>query len=260
MSSIIRDFIDNLHEDLFPRVSSHEAEDNLVDPDDIVVAEDELLAPGRYSRNSPAQDRGRVPSSVLPTVLSHPPTLPSPKFQCKLCDRSYGSKYHLKRHVKSHNDIIYNCDECSYSVTNEETFKGHNKANHPELALAKSLALKSRTFPCEECEKVFGKNSHLTRHALTHKDIMYKCDKSQCNNYEVSDRETFQRHMKAKHSGIASQKFICNKCNKTLLTKRILATHNRVLHSGPQKLYNCPLCTHTFKAKHNMERHMKKFH
>merc|ERR1712243_544197 len=186
------------------------------------------------------------------------------------CGKQFGQKGHLTRHKETHSqDNKYKCPfDCPYTTNHNSVLVRHIKKDH------KMEALIDRSFPCEYegcgkkfgqkghltrhvdtvhlevksfvcnhegCGKQFGQKGHLTRHEGIHSEVKkYKCPYDNCS-YATSDRSTFVRHTKNKHTieevidrACDSQllPFVCEEegCIERFATEEDCSFHRETIH------------------------------
>uniref|UniRef100_A0A8C3NBC7 Uncharacterized protein n=1 Tax=Geospiza parvula TaxID=87175 RepID=A0A8C3NBC7_GEOPR len=88
------------------------------------------------------------------------------RWQCRMCEKSYTSKYNLVTHILGHNGIKpHSCPHCN------KLFK---QPSHLQTHLLTHQG--TRPHKCGVCSKAFTQTSHLKRHMLLHTDIKpYSC-------------------------------------------------------------------------------------
>jgi DNA-directed RNA polymerase subunit RPC12/RpoP len=95
------------------------------------------------------------------------------KFNCEQCDKTYGLKGDLNRHINTVHlkQKNYKCDHCNESFGHKGTLNVHINTVH----------LKQKNYKCDHCNESFGKKSNMKAHINTiHlKQKNYKCD--HCN-------------------------------------------------------------------------------
>jgi hypothetical protein len=77
-------------------------------------------------------------------------------FKCDQCDKSFGRKSHLQRHIKLIHQLLkpFKCENCDKSFGEKHNLHIHIKAIHQLL----------KPYTCEHCDKSFGQKSNLQRH------------------------------------------------------------------------------------------------
>ena len=178
------------------------------------------------------------------------------RFQCKECDKSYGCKSSLKRHIiciHNINTIVYKCDECDKSYKNKGSLKIHILIKHNENVIV---------YKCDECNYITKRKEHLKRHINSkHNEnaIIYKC--VECAKTYKSKR-SLKRHVNNIHNSHNENTTIykCNKCDKSYKNKCTLINHLSVKHNKNAIIYKCKECTYKTKRKNDLNRHKEQVH
>ncbi|PIO24796.1 hypothetical protein AB205_0148130, partial [Aquarana catesbeiana] len=105
-------------------------------------------------------------------------------------------------------------------------------------------------FSCSQCDKCFGKKSHLALHQRTHKPegpFLY----SEVENCPA-DRSPLFPHEGHPTTGWP---YSCSECGKSLKTKCELRVHQRT-HTG-EEIFSCTECDKSFTAKSQLKKHQK---
>ncbi|XP_039217971.1 zinc finger protein 710 [Crotalus tigris] len=163
------------------------------------------------------------------------------RWQCRLCEKSYTSKYNLVTHILGHNGIKpHSCPHCS------KLFK---QPSHLQTHLLTHQG--TRPHKCQVCHKAFTQTSHLKRHMLLHSDVKpYSC--RFCGRGFAYPSE-LKAHEGKHESGRCH---VCVECGLDFSTltqlKRHLATHQ-----GPT-LYSCPECNKSFHYRSQLQNHTLK--
>ncbi|NXE29360.1 ZN710 protein, partial [Ardeotis kori] len=163
------------------------------------------------------------------------------RWQCRMCEKSYTSKYNLVTHILGHNGIKpHSCPHCS------KLFK---QPSHLQTHLLTHQG--TRPHKCGVCGKAFTQTSHLKRHMLLHTDIKpYSC--RFCGRGFAYPSE-LKAHEVKHESGRCH---VCVECGLDFSTltqlKRHLATHQ-----GPT-LYQCLECSKSFHYRSQLQNHMLK--
>lgn len=83
------------------------------------------------------------------------------RWKCRMCDKSYTSKYNLVTHILGHNGIKpHGCHLCG------KLFK---QLSHLHTHLLTHQGM--RPHKCQVCHKAFTQTSHLKRHMMQHSDV-----------------------------------------------------------------------------------------
>nr|XP_020671237.1 zinc finger protein 710 isoform X1 [Pogona vitticeps]XP_020671238.1 zinc finger protein 710 isoform X1 [Pogona vitticeps]XP_020671240.1 zinc finger protein 710 isoform X1 [Pogona vitticeps]XP_020671241.1 zinc finger protein 710 isoform X2 [Pogona vitticeps] len=163
------------------------------------------------------------------------------RWQCRLCEKSYTSKYNLVTHILGHNGIKpHSCPHCN------KLFK---QPSHLQTHLLTHQG--TRPHKCQVCHKAFTQTSHLKRHMLLHSDIKpYSC--RFCGRGFAYPSEL--KSHEGKHE--SGRCHVCVECGLDFSTltqlKRHLATHQ-----GPT-LYPCPECSKSFHYRSQLQNHLLK--
>ncbi|XP_071610135.1 zinc finger protein 710 isoform X1 [Heliangelus exortis] len=163
------------------------------------------------------------------------------RWQCRMCEKSYTSKYNLVTHILGHNGIKpHSCPHCN------KLFK---QPSHLQTHLLTHQG--TRPHKCGVCSKAFTQTSHLKRHMLLHTDIKpYSC--RFCGRGFAYPSE-LKAH-EVKHQ--SDRCHVCVECGLDFSTltqlKRHLATHQ-----GPT-LYQCLECNKSFHYRSQLQNHMLK--
>ncbi|XP_060116206.1 zinc finger protein 710 [Heteronotia binoei] len=163
------------------------------------------------------------------------------RWQCRLCEKSYTSKYNLVTHILGHNGVKpHSCPHCN------KLFK---QPSHLQTHLLTHQG--TRPHKCQVCHKAFTQTSHLKRHMLLHSDVKpYSC--RFCGRGFAYPSE-LKAHEGKHESGRCH---VCVECGLDFSTlpqlKRHLATHQ-----GPT-LYPCPECSRAFHYRSQLQNHMLK--
>ncbi|NXI13522.1 ZN710 protein, partial [Irena cyanogastra] len=163
------------------------------------------------------------------------------RWQCRMCEKSYTSKYNLVTHILGHNGIKpHSCPHCN------KLFK---QPSHLQTHLLTHQG--TRPHKCGVCSKAFTQTSHLKRHMLLHTDIKpYSC--RFCGRGFAYPSE-LKAHEVKHESGRCH---VCVECGLDFSTltqlKRHLATHQ-----GPT-LFQCLECSKSFHYRSQLQNHMLK--
>ncbi|KAF2880748.1 hypothetical protein ILUMI_25420 [Ignelater luminosus] len=134
-------------------------------------------------------------------------------YTCKLCKRSFRSRYGLSYHLKRHQGISHTCpfENCRKRFTNKQSLKKH-----------RSIHSNERKHLCNICGKTFNLIDSLNYHLKAHSGgRMHLC--AQCG-------KSFKQacHLKVhmwKHTGI--KPYLCSSCGREYTTGDQLKRHHR---------------------------------
>uniref|UniRef100_A0A3P9HSW4 Zinc finger protein 710 n=1 Tax=Oryzias latipes TaxID=8090 RepID=A0A3P9HSW4_ORYLA len=163
------------------------------------------------------------------------------RWKCRMCEKSYTSKYNLVTHILGHNGIKpHGCHLCG------KLFK---QLSHLHTHLLTHQGM--RPHKCQVCHKAFTQTSHLKRHMMQHSDVKpYSC--SVCGRGFAYPSEL--RAHELKHE--KGQENVCVECGLDFPTLAQLKRHLTV-HRGPT-LYRCTECQKTFQYPSQLQNHMMK--
>jgi len=116
------------------------------------------------------------------------------EFNCDHCDKTFGMKGNLKRHINT-------------------------------------VHLKQRNFKCEHCDKAYGLKGDLNIHINTiHlKQKNFSCDLCECT---FGVKGSLKRHINIVH--LKQQNFKCGLCDYTCGQKHHLQRHINTIHTNPK--------------------------
>ncbi|XP_068615830.1 zinc finger protein 366-like [Brachionichthys hirsutus] len=163
------------------------------------------------------------------------------RWKCRMCEKSYTSKYNLITHILGHNGIKpHGCHLCG---------KMFKQLSHLHTHLLTHQGM--RPHKCQVCHKAFTQTSHLKRHMMQHSDVKpYSC--SVCGRGFAYPSEL--RAHELKHE--KGQGNVCVECGLDFPTLAQLKRH-LTAHRGPT-LYRCSECQKTFQYPSQLQNHMMK--
>ncbi|XP_047653590.1 zinc finger protein 710 isoform X3 [Phacochoerus africanus] len=163
------------------------------------------------------------------------------RWQCRMCEKSYTSKYNLVTHILGHNGIKpHSCPHCS------KLFK---QPSHLQTHLLTHQG--TRPHKCQVCQKAFTQTSHLKRHMLLHSEVKpYSCHF--CGRGFAYPSE-LKAHEVKHESGRCH---VCVECGLDFSTLTQLKRH-LASHQGPT-LYQCLECDKSFHYRSQLQNHMLK--
>lgn len=163
------------------------------------------------------------------------------RWQCRMCEKSYTSKYNLVTHILGHSGIKpHSCPHCN------KLFK---QPSHLQTHLLTHQG--TRPHKCEVCGKAFTQTSHLKRHMLLHTDVKpYSC--RFCGRGFAYPSELKAHEVKHENGRC----HVCVECGLDFATLTQLKRHISS-HQGPT-LYECLECNKTFHYRSQLQNHMLK--
>ncbi|XP_053320291.1 zinc finger protein 710 [Spea bombifrons] len=163
------------------------------------------------------------------------------RWQCRMCEKSYTSKYNLVTHILGHSGIKpHSCPHCN------KLFK---QPSHLQTHLLTHQG--TRPHKCEVCNKAFTQTSHLKRHMLLHTDIKpYSC--RFCGRGFAYPSELKAHEVKHENGRC----HVCVECGLDFATLTQLKRHISS-HQGPT-LYQCMECSKSFHYRSQLQNHMLK--
>ena len=166
------------------------------------------------------------------------------QYTCGICDASYSTKQHLKRHLKAHDDrFSFQCRSCTQYFTTEDALISHKNPKHS-----------AKSHLCTSCGKTFAKKAHLNVHQSRFHEPgpltqSYQCHFEGCNK-TFHQKEKFQDQMNI-HTG--SKPYSCGHCSKTFHGKYYRNSHEKIC-MGDQKT-KCDICDQVLSDLSSLKRH-----
>ncbi|XP_062861376.1 zinc finger protein 710a isoform X2 [Trichomycterus rosablanca] len=163
------------------------------------------------------------------------------RWKCRMCEKSYTSKYNLVTHILGHSGIKpHECVHCG------KLFK---QPSHLQTHLLTHQG--TRPHKCTVCKKAFTQTSHLKRHMLQHSDVKpYSCRFCGRGFAYPSELRTHE----AKHEN--GRCHVCTQCSMEFPTYAHLRRH-LVSHQGPAP-FQCTECHKSFAYRSQLQNHLMK--
>ncbi|XP_012683088.2 PR domain zinc finger protein 15 isoform X2 [Clupea harengus] len=183
--------------------------------------------------------------------------------QCLLCNKVFQNSSNLNRHIRSHGDKLFKCDECEKMFSRKESLKQHISYKH-----SKNEPDVEYRHKCETCEKFFRVENALLFHNCRTDDKTFQCEI--CSRF-FSTNSNLSKHKK-KHG---EKLYACEICNKMFYRKDVMQDHQRRHVMGPKSMRReetegsgeegtkyrkepsaCPICGKVFSCRSNMNKHL----
>ncbi|XP_052461036.1 zinc finger protein 366 isoform X2 [Carassius gibelio] len=163
------------------------------------------------------------------------------RWKCRMCEKSYTSKYNLITHILGHSGIKpHGCKLCG------KLFK---QLSHLHTHMLTHQG--SRPHKCQVCHKAFTQTSHLKRHMMQHSDVKpYSC--GVCGRGFAYPSELRAHELKHERG----QENVCVECGLDFPTLAQLKRH-LTAHRGPVQ-YDCSECGKSFQYPSQLQNHMMK--
>ncbi|XP_077375751.1 uncharacterized protein LOC144032149 [Festucalex cinctus] len=139
------------------------------------------------------------------------------KFKCSQCDKTFGTKYTLARHMKSHTagKEYWKCSQCGRTLGDRRNLRRHMMVHTGE-----------KPFMCSVCGKRFSQKANLITHTRTHTgEKPFSC--SLCSK-RFGDRSALIQHRKTHNGG---KRFACAVYTPSFNVHSNLGQHVRT-HTG----------------------------
>nr|XP_055023271.1 zinc finger protein 366 isoform X2 [Misgurnus anguillicaudatus] len=163
------------------------------------------------------------------------------RWKCRMCEKSYTSKYNLITHILGHSGIKpHGCRLCG------KLFK---QLSHLHTHMLTHQG--ARPHKCQVCHKAFTQTSHLKRHMMQHSDVKpFSC--GVCGRGFAYPSEL--RAHEPKHD--RGRENVCVECGLDFPTLAQLKRH-LAAHRGPAQ-YDCVDCGKSFQYPSQLQNHTMK--
>ena len=179
-------------------------------------------------------------------------------FLCLYCNsttkkRASNMGYHIMN--KHFNQPFYKCDECNMGFDGKEFRDSHMRYHH----------VSEKLFQCEVCAKDFKTLQLLKKHI---KVVHEKHEKAFCKicHQTYKNEDSLRNHLRSAHVAPEErQKFMCDDCGKSFLSKQIFLDHS-LTHLSDKELEKykmpCPYpgCDYIAVRKANLKKHTERIH
>ncbi|XP_034177766.1 uncharacterized protein LOC117603096 [Osmia lignaria lignaria] len=209
-------------------------------------------------------------------------------FSCDICGRPYSNKSKMSRHRK-----IHGFEEICDNVTENSENKIDGQIRESELSCELCADLKFSNleklcnhrrivhglFPCDLCNKCYGRTSHLWKHVNRvhkgHEDVTCPyCLKtsaskdhlaahiSKIHRYEPDSRKDRKDNRQFKTEEVSLH--YCEKCNKGFHKRYLLRRHMKGCQNYRKDpgalLTRCRACERIFKDRASLQKHIENHH
>ncbi|XP_016111293.1 zinc finger protein 366 isoform X2 [Sinocyclocheilus grahami] len=163
------------------------------------------------------------------------------RWKCRMCEKSYTSKYNLITHILGHSGIKpHECNLCG---------KPFKQLSHLHTHMLTHQG--TRPHKCQVCHKAFTQTSHLKRHMMQHSEVKpYSC--GVCGRGFAYPSELRAHELKHERG----QENVCVECGLDFPTLAQLKRH-LTAHRGPMQ-YDCGECGKSFQYPSQLQNHMMK--
>ena len=224
-------------------------------------------------------------------------TKPKSSLACPYCLKVFSAAWYIKKHIKNAhpqlNPKSYKCDKCDMTFQTKEGLKAHDRNTHlnkdPHICrtchsvygnrneLLRHCKTEGHSFPkkntpekgferCKLCAKDIQSDlidEHMRRYHPSGKT--HKC--SDCK-FTTKRLDSLHRHRRLVHFEFNKELDAIDrtikkgKTYKCIYCKQMLTTEKEIDEHLVREVckMKCKICDKEFTLKHNMNRHMKKFH
>ena len=133
---------------------------------------------------------------------------------CDLCDKKFATRTVLDKHMYTHNDLHFVCEDCGQSFPFKSRLEQYRITHQSDSS-----------FMCQYrgCDHHFKNKGDLNRHLHSHDDVWYKCDSCP---YKNKDKRNWNSHMRIyQEQGIGLERYHCEKCGKAMRFSTQLRHH-----------------------------------
>uniref|UniRef100_A0AAY5K1G7 C2H2-type domain-containing protein n=1 Tax=Esox lucius TaxID=8010 RepID=A0AAY5K1G7_ESOLU len=186
----------------------------------------------------PSQPQGFSPRSS--TKISPTPLTFSKNTICRVCHKTFNSKYLMRKHLKSeHGQLPYQCYGCADIFRTMVHFREHKAECKPSPF--------SKARQCCFCNKTFYSSYLMRKHLKSqHDQLPY-----QCPGCGGQFKTKFNLNEHKKECLVAKSLFSCAQCDKTFIKASYLTKHTRS-HTNP-----CTQCLQSFEHQEDLQKHLQ---
>ncbi|XP_053954927.1 oocyte zinc finger protein XlCOF6-like [Anastrepha ludens] len=183
---------------------------------------------------------------------------------CEYCKEVFTKQSQFLKHLRSHNESIYECTECTINFETLTELKQHQtRMGHKGMTiLAKNKTTNNKT---NQEKELTGEKSDATINIVVDDEGHITSIASDVNGRaEVKDYGSNSvaiavEHVEQDGTDLSHKRnaFRCLKCNKLYPTRYSVLRHYNQVHIGA-RTYKCQHCTANFKNATNLAYHMAK--
>ncbi|XP_063816538.1 zinc finger protein 335 isoform X2 [Pseudophryne corroboree] len=166
-------------------------------------------------------------------------------FRCQQCNYQCRRWSSLKEHMFKHQGSKpHKCDQCEYTSVYKKDVIRHSAVHQQERKKKPLLTVKSTSYPCPVCNRVYNMQKRLTQHMKTHSsEKPHMCDK--CGK-AFKKRYTFKMHLLTHLHCVDENRYKCEFCEYMCEDRKQLLSH-QLTHMN-DKPFECNQCKyHTFR-------------
>ena len=173
-------------------------------------------------------------------------------FECNVCGKSFKTKLIMDQHVKLSHLMVIKPYPCQVEGCNFSTHSPKLLDNHMEVHRDPSERL--NIVVCQQCGMCVNQKN-LNRHVRTvHlKEKNFPCEDCNMTFFDASSR---RKHYKNVHE---EKTMVCPKCNKGFGNRSNYLRHIKVQHMDAKR-FRCTICNQEFRESCNLSYHVGRKH
>ena len=168
-------------------------------------------------------------------------------FKCTYCEKAFGRREHLKRHVNSvHEGTKFGCNYCIMTFSRKDYLKKHVSSVHPDKAQDFEMS-------AQKIRKTDGQGVQVKQEPFDENDEQMKMNQS--GMYQGNIKREINDDSFVKDE--PNMKFVCDTCGKEFSRRQHLKSHVNNIHKKQRK---CKYCEDIFPSSELLKAHMKQAH
>ncbi|KAG5668943.1 hypothetical protein PVAND_016849 [Polypedilum vanderplanki] len=206
----------------FKLAKNSELLENSENSETIIKIENEHITIEKEKIEIPKFIRPKIQKFSFSSFLSpfkkemHGKALVINSFTCTICQKSFEHQSSLLIHEMQHRfDNKFICDICGKKFNEKLMLEVHINVRHVNV----------KNFNCNQCEFTTTKYQNYRIHKLTHREILFKCEKCRKN---FKSLELLEEHKKLAHK---MKDYNCEICGKFFKTSSYVLKHIKLRHS-----------------------------